>query len=208
MTGLARGNGRGRRIDPFSDLTPAELKNKTAVAYPGLAAEPAGEEVAVDFLEKLRPSGPWTLTAIVPNGKPTTITARTASEVREFVRAHNGKRNLHYAVNPLRTAMRSKAAKTDVAAIEFVFGDFDPNDDETPEQAKERYLAALKNEPEPSALIDSGNGLQGLWRVKTRIALPPPIEGELSPEAAATTADVEARTKALMERVGGIVEGE
>ena len=63
-------------------------KGKTAVAHPGLAAMPAGEDVAVDFLEKLRPGGPWTLTAIVPDGETTTITAGTASEVRAFVQKY------------------------------------------------------------------------------------------------------------------------
>ena len=31
---------------------------------------------SVEFLEKLRPGGPWVLTAIVPDGMPTTITAK------------------------------------------------------------------------------------------------------------------------------------
>src|SRR5215510_16607977 len=44
-----------------------------------------GLTVAGEFLEKLRPSGPWMLTAIVPDGAITTITARTAAEVDAFV---------------------------------------------------------------------------------------------------------------------------
>jgi len=35
----------------------------------------------VDFLEQLRPGGPWVLTAITPDGPTKTITARTAAEV-------------------------------------------------------------------------------------------------------------------------------
>lgn len=157
---------------------------------------------AIAFLQQLRPRGPWTLTAIVPDGPTTTITARNADEASKFVADHNGLRNLYYSVNPLRATVSKKAKKTDVAAIEFLLGDLDPNDGETPEQAKERYLKALEGEPEASALIDSGNGVQGLWRLQTRIELPPLVDGNLSPEAEATIADVEGRAKALMERVG------
>ena len=66
------------------------------------------------------------------------------------------------------------------------------------------YAARKKEslEPEASALINSGNGIQALWRLETPIALAPPIDGKLSSEAAATIADVEARSKALMERMG------
>src|SRR5262249_44925183 len=59
-------------------------------------------EVSTTFLEKLRPGGPWVLTAIVPDEKPTTITVHTADEVEAFVREHDGKANLYYSVNPTR----------------------------------------------------------------------------------------------------------
>ena len=44
----------------------------------------------------------------------------------QFVAKHNGQRNLYYAVNPLRGPVTKKAAKTDVAAIEYLFADLDP----------------------------------------------------------------------------------
>src|SRR3954462_9938927 len=78
--------------------------------------------VAVEFFQRLRPGGPWGLTAIVPDGNTTTITARTPDDVDAFVRKHDGKRNLYYATNPLRREMSKKASKTDVAAIEFLLG--------------------------------------------------------------------------------------
>ena len=109
--------------------------------------------LAIPFLEKLRPGGPWVLTAIVPDGATTTITARTADQVETFVRKHDGKANLYYSVNPTRTAMGKKAAKTDIAAIEYVLGDLDPADGETSEAAKARYLEQLNGafEPRPTA---------------------------------------------------------
>ena len=167
---------------------------------------------SVTFLEKLRPGGPWVLTAIVPDGAPITTTAHTASQVEAFVHEYNGKRNLYYSVNPTRTAMNKKAAKTDIAAIEFIPIDLDPRDDETPEQAKARYLKAIEQFAEetgikPTAMIDSGNGLNGLARLKPRIELGEPIRNkngklELSPEDQAKIDDAEARSATMMRRLG------
>src|SRR5262245_30508364 len=86
-----------------------------------------------DFLEQLRPSGPWVLTAIIPDGPTKTITADSGRDARRFVEEHDGKRNLYFSVNPTRTAMSSKAAKVDIAAIEYLFVDLDPREDESPE---------------------------------------------------------------------------
>src|ERR1700733_507675 len=100
---------------------------------------------AVDMLERLRPGGPWLLTAIEPlNGDIKTITARTADRVRKFISDHNGERNLYFSVNPTRLAMDKKAKKTDLAAIEYIHGDLDPRDDESPEDAKARFLPTIE----------------------------------------------------------------
>lgn len=128
-----------------------------------LRADPV---VAIQFLEKLRPRGPWVLTAIIPDGNAITITAHTAQEVRSFITTHDGKRNLYFSVNPTKRALRKKASKADILAAEWIYADVDPKDDETPEQAKDRYSAALNGfEPKPTAIIDSGNGLQAFWRL-------------------------------------------
>jgi predicted P-loop ATPase len=151
---------------------------------------------AVEFLERLRPGGPWVLTAIIPDGVTTTITARNADAVRRFVRKYNGEQNLYYSVNPTRTAMTKKAAKKDIAAIEFLLADLDPEDNEKTEDAKTRYLAALnQHKPASTAIIDSGNGIQVLWRLEKPIVL----EGDTADKVI----DVEARVKALIEKLGG-----
>jgi hypothetical protein len=161
-------------------------------------ADGAAERLFIEsicFLEQLRPNGPWVLTAITPDGPTTTITARTAAEVDAFVSEHNGKRNLYYSVNPTRSAMFKKAAKADIAAVEYLLGDLDPLDDETSEAAKARYLNQLNGtfEPKPSAIVDSGNGIQCLWKLADSIVL-----GEKDP----IIADVEARSAELMVRLG------
>jgi hypothetical protein len=167
----------------------------------------AMNHVAVEFLQQLRPGGPWVLTAIVPDGATSTITARAPEEVERFIKQHNGKRNLYYSPNPTRAPLITKARKTDIAAIEYVLADVDPNDDETPEAAKARYRRQLDGNRKPTALVDSGNGLQGLFKLEMRIELGEPIRqnGKLAfgPEAAGLVNEVEERTEALLLEMGG-----
>jgi predicted P-loop ATPase len=184
----------GRPVEALETSLPGEIE-----------PVPDGANVAAEFLQKLRPGGPWLLVAIVPDDAPIAFTARTTDQVKAFVRKHNGKANLYYSVNPTRKAMNKKAAKTDIAAIEYLLGDLDPADGETPKAAKARYLTQLNGgrfEPWPSALIDSGNGIQGLWRLEQRIELGQPVNGKFPGEDQAKIADVEARAAALMRRLG------
>ncbi len=194
------------------------------LSLPQNALEPA----AFAFLRQLRPNGPWVLTAILPDPVPgkqpaITITATDFDQVVSFIEKHDGTRNLYYSVNPTRTMMNRKAAKTDIAAIEFALADCDPRDDETPDVAKARYRAAVKatGVPEPTAIVDSGNGLQLLWRLDKPIPLPDPVwvqketkgkvaqikckrAAELTDEARAIVDDVEARTEAVMLKIGTV----
>ena len=184
------------------------LKPTTAPVVSIAPAPPLGTE-AVKFLQMLRPA-PWVLTAIHPDdGTITTTTVDTADQVMAFVRQHNGTRNLYYAINPTRTRLDSKAKKLDIGALEFGFGDLDPKAGESSESGKASYLEKLKSfEPRPTALVDSGNGLQPLWRIE-RIELAEPTKnafGDLafSHEDQAKIADVEARIKSIMLRLGGV----
>jgi putative DNA primase/helicase len=146
------------------------------------------------FLQSLRPGGPWVLTAITPDGTTETITAHDAARVDAFVSANIGRRNIYYSLNPTRTPMSSKATKKDIAAVEYLHADLDPNDSESTDAAKARYLERIAAcERHATALVDSGNGIQGLWKLETQVVLD-------SPER---IADVEARTKALTLRLGG-----
>jgi hypothetical protein len=172
----------------------------------------ADTKSAVDFLQWLRPTGPWLPTAIVPDGATTTITARSVEDVIGFILKYDGRRNFYFSPNPTRTVMSKKAAKIDIAAIEFLYADLDPAEGETPEAAKARYMAQLgKGKLEASALWDSGGGLQALWRLADRIPLGKPewvVDGKskklkYAPADQAKIDDVEARCAALMVRLGG-----
>ena len=71
----------------------------------------------------------------------------------------------------------------------------------TPDKA--RYLAQLETfEPKPTAVIDSGNGLNVLWRLQQRIVLGELVDGEFSAEDQAKICDVEARSQAIMLQLG------
>jgi putative DNA primase/helicase len=151
----------------------------------------------VDFLQWLRPGGPYLLVAIHPDsGAITATTATSAEAVMDFVGTWNGQRNLYYSLNPTLRSINKKPRKADIAAIEFVPGDFDPNNGETPADGKARYRAALATfRPPPSAIVDSGNGLQGLWRLAQPI--------ELNETTKDIAKDIEARGKALLIALGG-----
>jgi predicted P-loop ATPase len=174
-----------------------------------------GADIAVDFLNLLRPDGPWQLSEINPNvnNDIKTITATTAGQARGFIDRYNGNHNLYYAPNPVRVKDK-KALKSEVSAIEFLPGDLDPNESEAPEDAKARFLAGLTLfEPSPMFVVDSGNGVQVLWRLEQPIQLPHPImaadangktKPALSLEAQTIVHGVEACAKSAMERLGSV----
>jgi hypothetical protein len=69
-----------------------------------------------------------------------------------------------------------KPRKTDIDQIEFAWCDADPRADETPSQAKQRYQAALEKAGLQAAMVDSGNGLQAIFKLQTKIPLGEPIQ--------------------------------
>ena len=123
-------------------------------------------------------------------------TACSVEEADAFTRRYNGRWNIYYSLNPTRGPMNKKPAKPDIARIEYICADLDPKPDETPEAAKARYLQQLATfQPQPTAIIDSGNGIQGLWRLGAPIPLG-------TPEDAEKIKDAEARGKELLDRLG------
>ena len=137
-----------------------------------------GVDEALEFLEWLRQDGPWLLIAIQPDRRdPKACWCATLEDAAEFIETWDGERNLYYNLNPTMQALNKKPSKPDIACAEFLHADCDPEDDETPEEAKARYLKIAKSfEPRPSAALDSGNGIQFLW------ALDEPLEDPLDAE--------------------------
>jgi hypothetical protein len=152
---------------------------------------------AIEFLKTLR-TAPWVLTSIDPHilGAISTITAHTMEQACSFIEMYNGKRNLYYSVNPTKGDVNKKPKKDDIASVDYLLGDLDPLDNETSEDAKARYLNQLKGtfRPAPTVVVDSGNGIQCLWKLTEPIVL--------GQNRAAVVADVEARSAALMQHLG------
>ena len=185
----------------------------------GGAGSAKNDDAAVIFLRQLRPAGPWMLLAIDPeSGRIEAKTIENTDGVRSFVAKHNGTRNLYYSLNPTRTRMGKKAAKTDIARIEYVPTDLDPKHDEPPEEAKKRYLTEIgKFKKKPTAVIDSGNGLNVIFKLAKPIELPEPViaKGRRRPngepqseslvfddETQKVIADIEGRAAQLMKDLG------
>ena len=127
---------------------------------------------AIRFLQRLAPNRPWVLTAIVPDGVTLTRTFSNGEDARRFVANHNVAKNTYYSINPTKTALSKKASKQDIAAVEYLHVDADPGPDETPNDFKARMRPLiLAYKPTPTFIIDSGNGIQLLWRLKAAVEI-------------------------------------
>jgi hypothetical protein len=175
----------------------SKVAHREAVAAKLKAARstnPRGTK-AIKFLQQLAPDRPWwTLTAIEPDGKVVTESFEYVEEARRFIADYNGDGyGIYYSLNTTKTRLRSKARKDDIAAVEYLHVDADPNADETPDDFKARLLPKLDEfRYPPTFVVDSGNGLQLLWRLRQAV----PLTDD------ATIADIEARNHALAEALG------
>lgn len=136
---------------------------------PGQQPQPDYDH-SLDFLRWHTPEGPWVLTAIVPDKGKTTTTAtfRPAQEdeLRAWLDRHGETHNLYYSVNPTIGDMNKKAERSDIARLAWLHVDVDPRAGEDIAQERKRALGVLRGyDPPPSAIIDSGGGYQGLWRL-------------------------------------------
>lgn len=162
----------------------------------------------VAFLRLLRPSGPWALTAIPPDGgmtRTSTFGPENADECARRIEERNRTENVYYHLNPTRGPLTKKAEKIDVRSVEFLHVDIDPRVGEPLEPERARMLALLTSNlpagvPAPTFVIDSGNGYQALWRLREPIILAPNEAAE--PEKLAACAEAERYTRALELKFG------
>jgi hypothetical protein len=121
-----------------------------------------------EFLIALH-DGPWSLFAGPPDRKGTTQ-AWTFDEIDEAVEfacdCNERGYNVYFSVNKPRAGVNKKASKAEIERIDFLHVDCDPDPDETSEAFKARKLPEFEqHNPELTFIIDSGNGVQGLWRL-------------------------------------------
>lgn len=133
---------------------------------------------SIEFLEWLRPGGPWVLTAINPSRKGIATKTVGPGDAEQFIAEYSGRWNLYFQVNPsrARATVDKKAEKADIAAMEFLHLDIDPRAGEDLEEERKRALARLterlpRGVPAPSAVVFSGGGYQAFWRLSAPMAV-------------------------------------
>ena len=128
-----------------------------------------GSKEALEFLQRVRPGGPWVLTAISPNPAPTetkTFTVFQTDDLVQWVEDRDGRKNIYWTVNALNRAATTKPSKEDVDSLLFLHVDVDPDKGKEIEVERKRILAKLKDfKPRPTIVLDSGGGYQAFWKL-------------------------------------------
>jgi AAA domain len=161
-------------------------------------------DAAVNELRSLRPNGPWTLAAITAEGgAPEVMTFNGAKDIpamRDWIAEGNGQKNQYWTLNPTRTRMNRKPAKSDIARFEYAYVECDPLPGESSTDAKRRHRAKLTSmKKPPSTIYDSGNGVVGIWKLKNPVTI---ASGDVS-----AVAECEAVNIGLKQELGGKAQG-
>lgn len=146
-------------------------------------------EEATAFLHAAYPEGPWVFWAKAPDLNQMWCSPAfypgDEVQVEDWLYRH-GRKNLYFHVNPYPNVRRDergalvKAKKTDITQVTFLHVDIDPTPP-PPDASDAEKLAHLRMErerirslltkAEPSFVIDSGGGYQGLFRPEQPIEL-------------------------------------
>ncbi|WP_155905220.1 AAA family ATPase [Methylopila sp. M107] len=137
-------------------------------------------EIASDFLRQLDPIGRHNLVAFrddrLTDGR--TFEPGAWREITEWVNQRDGKANIYFSLNePAPNAPHGKLQKSHIARIRALHCDVDPSDGAPFDLERSRLhdlAQSLRDRPNapPSLTIDSGGGVQLLWR------LPEPLDAE------------------------------
>ena len=124
---------------------------------------------AIDFLKMVRPLGPWTLYAMEPDDpvkETKTFGPGEDGLIDQFIQKHINKANLYWLVNPTKEFVTKNPEKDLIDRVEYLFVDVDPdcNKDFTEERKRIKELLEGRQNP-PTILIDSGGGMQALWKL-------------------------------------------
>ena len=128
---------------------------------------------ALEFLRRFHNSAPWALTAISTDKKvieTMTFMPGERDAAEGWIEKHNGKLNLYFHVNPVRSLVKKKAVREDIASLSWLHVDIDPRPGEEIPEEQERALRLLtdklpKDVPPPTVIIFSGGGYQGFWKL-------------------------------------------
>jgi hypothetical protein len=139
---------------------------------------------ALTFLRLTRREGFRVLVAIEPDGgavQTRSFAVREESELAEWVERHNGDgENVYWTVNSVERPVAKKPSREDVAAMDFLHVDVDPDKRKPLDEERARIARLFQTRPSgvpvPTLLVDSGGGLQAFWRLES------PFRIEGSPE--------------------------
>ncbi len=150
-------------------LVTNEATNNSTVSIP--QTDP---QEAIRFLKWHRPEGPWHLAGFLPDGgKPKfkVFNLGQEEELCAWLEENNKTRNCYYTCNSLVNYSDSKPSESDVASMDFLQLDCDPRagEDAMSERIRIREVFEKKMGKRPSALIFSGNGYQGFWRLASPV---------------------------------------
>ena len=125
---------------------------------------------AIDFLQRWTPGGSWVLTAINPRDKGIQTLAVVDPDRLRNTLAHWSDRRwgIYFQVNPDRRdpgAIRSKAAKTDIAEVRWLHCDLDTYKNGLSLGAAMAKLRHVAPGP-PTVVTSSGHGVQAFWRLR------------------------------------------
>jgi hypothetical protein len=152
---------------------------------------------SLDFLQKLYPNGPWTLTSIALDRKSIEMKCfgpreADAGVVDAWIASYEGKRNLYFGINtPYDSGTKKrKLGKEDIGFVCYLHVDIDYRAGEDQEAEKARILGLLReppaNVPPPTGIWLSGGGAWAIWKLAEPI--PVRVAGE-SAEQAITRAE-------------------
>lgn len=137
----------------------------------------ADTSVAVDFLKRYRPGGFWAATSIDPAGGPTRTQSFKEDDDALVTWLDNEvgqKRNIYFHVNRTIRMIDKKAERTDIASVDWLHVDVDPDPGEDLRSEQKRILAILQKHdglPTPTLIVYSGGGYQAFWRLKDPIEI-------------------------------------
>lgn len=133
----------------------------------------------MDFLFALRPSGPWNVMAIAPDvAGVESATFIDALKARKWLAERAKSKNLYYLPSPAPkpSGANGRANRGDVSEVQYLHVDIDLDKLPTSHDWAKLDLAARKlqvlevlrnfTDPgPPSMIVDTGGGLQALWRL-------------------------------------------
>lgn len=125
-------------------------------------------QTAIDFLRRYAPEGPWSLATFSPTTRGACCNPNQTGNVAQFVQQFGERQNVYFLLGIPDGQLAGQPKKERMRGAAWLWVDLDPRSGEDLEAERARILALLRqppNAPPPSAILDSGRGYWGLWRL-------------------------------------------